>query len=54
MRGPRWLLKAVVNGVGAIVTGLVALIAAGTNFMDADHADHPGHADRLGRRGWCW
>jgi amino acid transporter len=36
-RGPRWRLKATVNGVGATVTGLVALIAAGTNFMDADH-----------------
>jgi amino acid transporter len=41
-RGPRWLLKAVVNGVGAIVTGLVALIAAGTNLMDADHPIIPG------------
>jgi amino acid transporter len=41
-RGPRWRLKAVVNGVGAIVTGLVALIAAGTNFMDADHPIIPG------------
>jgi amino acid transporter len=36
-RGPHWLPKAAVNGVGATVTGLVALIAAGTNFMDADH-----------------
>jgi amino acid transporter len=41
-RGPRWLLKAGVNGVGATVTGLVALIAAGTNFMDADHPIIPG------------
>jgi len=41
-RGPRWLLKTTVNGVGAIVTGLVALIAAGTNFMDADHPIIPG------------
>ena len=41
-RGPRWLLKAVVNGVGATVTGLVALIAAATNFMDADHPIIPG------------
>jgi amino acid transporter len=41
-RGPRWRLKAVVNGVGATVTGLVALIAAGTNFMDADHPIIPG------------
>jgi len=41
-RGPRWRLKTVVNGVGAVVTGLVALIAAGTNFMDADHPIIPG------------
>ncbi len=41
-RGPRWLLKTGVNGVGAVVTGLVALIAAGTNFMDADHPIIPG------------
>ena len=41
-RGPQWRLKAVVNGVGATVTGLVALIAAGTNFMDADHPIIPG------------
>jgi len=41
-RGPHWLPKAVVNGVGATVTGLVALIAAGTNFMDADHPIIPG------------
>ena len=42
VRGPKWLLKAVVNGIGATVTGLVALIAAGTNFMDADHPIIPG------------
>lgn len=41
-RGAHWPLKTVVNGVGAIVTGLVALIAAGTNFMDADHPIIPG------------
>ncbi len=41
-RGARWQLKALVNGVGATVTGLVALIAAGTNFMDADHPIIPG------------
>ena len=40
--GPKWRLKALVNGVGATVTGLVALIAAGTNFMDADHPIIPG------------
>ena len=31
-RGPRWLLKAVVNGVGATVTGLTVLIELG--FLD--------------------
>jgi amino acid transporter len=36
-QGAHWQVKAVVNGVGATVTGLVALIAAGTNFMDADY-----------------
>jgi amino acid transporter len=41
-RGPKWRLKAAVNGVGATVTGLVALIAAGTNFMDADLPIIPG------------
>ena len=33
-RGPHWSFKAGVNGVGATVTGLVALFAAGTNFMN--------------------
>jgi amino acid transporter len=33
-RGPNWRLKASVNGFGASVTALVALIAAGTNFMN--------------------
>ena len=41
-RGPRWLPKAALNGVGATVTGLVALVAAITNFMDADHPIIPG------------
>ena len=33
-RGRHWLFKAGVNGVGATLTGLVALIAAATNFMN--------------------
>lgn len=33
-RGAHWQLKALVNGVGATVTGLVTLIAAVTNFMN--------------------
>jgi amino acid transporter len=41
-RGPRWQLKAVVNGVGASVTGLVALIAAITNFVNPDVPIIPG------------
>jgi amino acid transporter len=34
LRGQRWLLKAVINGIGAAATGLVTIIAAITNFMD--------------------
>jgi amino acid transporter len=41
-RGRRWRLKATVNGVGATVTGLVALIAAGTNFMNPNLPIIPG------------
>ena len=41
-RGPRWRLRRSINGVGATVTGLVALIAAATNFMDADLPIVPG------------
>lgn len=33
-RGHLWRVKATINGVGATVTGLVALIAAATNFMN--------------------
>src|SRR4029079_6550071 len=32
LRGPHWRLKAAINGVGACATGMVALIAAATNF----------------------
>jgi hypothetical protein len=34
LKGRRWLPKAVVNGIGAIATGVVTVIAATTNFMD--------------------
>jgi amino acid transporter len=34
LRGRHWRLKAAVNGIGAITTGLVTVIAATTNFMD--------------------
>src|SRR5207302_11301956 len=34
LRGSRWLPKSIVNGVGAIATGLVTIIAATTNIMD--------------------
>ena len=40
--GSRWRLKAAVNGVGAAVTGLVALVAAGTNFMNPSLPIVPG------------
>lgn len=33
-RGPAWRIKATVNGVGATMTGLVALMAAFTNLMN--------------------
>jgi amino acid transporter len=42
LRGQGWQLKAVVNGVGATATGLVAIIAATTNFMNADLPIVPG------------
>ena len=41
-RGPRWRLKAVVNGIGASVTALVALIAAVTNLSNPEHPIIPG------------
>jgi hypothetical protein len=41
-RGPRWWLKAAINGIGAMVTGLVALTAAITNFMDPNRPIVPG------------
>ncbi|MCC6178418.1 MAG: APC family permease [Chloroflexi bacterium] len=36
-RGSGWTVKLLVNSIGAAVTGLVAVIAAVTNFMDPDH-----------------
>lgn len=41
-RGRRWLVKAVINGIGATATGLVAVIAASTNFMNRDLPIVPG------------
>jgi amino acid transporter len=32
-RGPHWVKKFVVNGVGAVTTGIASLIIAGTKFM---------------------
>ncbi|MEJ5311109.1 MAG: APC family permease [Anaerolineae bacterium] len=34
IKGPRWQLKALVNAVGAIVTGIVLIIFAVTKFVD--------------------
>jgi amino acid transporter len=34
LKGRHWQLKALVNGLGAVATGLVTVIAAATNFMD--------------------
>jgi amino acid transporter len=41
-RGPRWRLKLGVNALGAVVTGLVALIAATTNLMNPNLPIVPG------------
>src|SRR6266542_90341 len=41
-RGPRWRLKMSINALGATVTGIVALIAATTNFMNLDLPIVPG------------
>jgi amino acid transporter len=42
LRGRHWELKALINGVGAIATGLVTVIAAVTNFMDPTLPIIPG------------
>src|SRR6202158_2094038 len=42
LRGRRWLAKAIVNGIGAAATGLVTIIAAGTDFMDLSLPIVPG------------
>ncbi|MGI9149081.1 MAG: APC family permease [Chloroflexota bacterium] len=42
LRGRRWLLKAMVNGLGAVATGLVTVIAAATDFMDLSLPIVPG------------
>ncbi len=41
-RGRHWHLKAAINGIGACATGLVALIAATTNFMNPEFPILPG------------
>lgn len=41
-QGPRWRLKATVNGAGAVVTGMVTLIAGVTNFMNPNLPIVPG------------
>lgn len=40
--GPGWRRRAAINGLGATVTGLVALTAAGTNFMNPNLPIIPG------------
>lgn len=42
LRGRHWELKAMINGIGATATGLVAVIAAVTNFMDPTLPIIPG------------
>ncbi|TAK20268.1 MAG: APC family permease [Chloroflexota bacterium] len=41
-RGSNYLAKAFVNGIGATVTGIVAVVAAATNFMNPDYPVSPG------------
>jgi amino acid transporter len=42
LRGPRWRSKAVVNGLGATLTGTVAVVAAITNLSDPHYPLFPG------------
>src|SRR5437763_7999729 len=42
LRGHHWQLKAVVNGIGAVATGVVTVIAAITGFMDPSLPIVPG------------
>jgi amino acid transporter len=42
LRGDGWIPKMVINGIGATATGLVAVIAATTNFMDPSLPIIPG------------
>ncbi len=42
LRGRHWELKAMINGIGATANGLVAVIAAVTNFMDPTLPIIPG------------
>ena len=51
LRGRHWELKALVNGIGATRTGLVAVIAAATNFMDPSLPIIPGLPIGWG---WSW
>jgi amino acid transporter len=41
-RGPRWRFKAFVNGLGATLTGTVAIVAGITNLSDPDYPLIPG------------
>jgi amino acid transporter len=41
-RGPRWRFKAFVNGLGATLTGTVAVVAAVTNLSDPEYPMIPG------------
>ena len=42
LKGHHWQLKAVVNGIGAVATGVVTVIAAITGFMDPSLPIVPG------------
>ena len=35
-RGPRWRIKAAINGLGALASAIVALVAGGTKFISGE------------------
>ena len=53
-KGRRWQLKAVINGIGATATGLVALIAAIDRTSWTRRCRSSRACRSAGARGWCW
>ena len=54
LRGRHWQIKAAINATGALMTGLVTLTAAITNFVRFDLPIVPGLPIGWGAPGWCW